>query len=386
MKTAFRWVGATLLLSSSWLGARDLTPEVRARLLAPTATVQLGRAAVTIPMRGTDRQGYYKCPYFQVYVNKKGPFTFVFDTGASYTVVSSRVVAAANTPVAFDRNGDRDVVEISDLSVGGVQLKDLWAIHDDAFGVDGVLGFRAFGKANLLFDLKARQLLVSHAAIRLPRSFELAFDAPHNIPRVPVRIGSRLVPILIDTGDDAYGLELRPDDLGDAATEHPPAAAGSVLNGAKVQSTQVTILRDPIGLGPTRADHAVIGVNADLPESDFGYDVLRQFRFVIDPPAQVVRFQPRFRGDLFVVPPTLSAGFTMQFDGSGRVKDVVSNSEADRAGLRLGDQIVAVAGIASKSLTPRSWDRLLVPSHDLDISWIHAGQPKSGRWKVRSVS
>jgi C-terminal processing protease CtpA/Prc len=76
----------------------------------------------------------------------------------------------------------------------------------------------------------------------------------------------------------------------------------------------------------------------------------------------------------------------MQFDGSGRVKDVVSNGEADRAGLQPGDRIVAVAGIPLKSLTPRSWDRLLVPGRDLDIRWMHADQPKSGRWKVQSVS
>lgn len=387
MKTGLCWgVAVTLLLWSAGVGARDLTNEVRARLLAPTKTVRLGKAAVTIPMRGTDHQGYYKCPYFQVYVNGKGPFTFVFDTGASHTLVSSKVVAAASTPVVFDRNGDRDVVAVSDLDVGGVHLKDVWAIHDDDFGVDGILGFRAFGNANLLFDLVQRELVVSRAPIRPRRSFELPFDAPHNIPRVPVRIGTRLVPILIDTGDDAYGLELRPDDLGDAATEHSPTMAGSVLNGAKVQSTQVTTLRDPVGLGPTSASQAVVGVNADLPESDLGYDVLRQFRFVIDPEAQVVRFQPRFRGDQFVVPPTLSAGFTMQFDGSGRVKDVVSKGEADRAGLQPGDRIVAVAGVPLKSLTPRSWDRLLVPGRQMDFLWMHANQPKSGRWRVQLVS
>ena len=66
-------------------------------------------------MRGEDRNGFYECPYFQVYVNGKGPFTFLFDTGSSYTLVSDRVVEAARPAVAFDRGGERDVVRLESV-------------------------------------------------------------------------------------------------------------------------------------------------------------------------------------------------------------------------------------------------------------------------------
>jgi hypothetical protein len=56
--------------------------EIREKIFQPTADVRLAHETVQVPMRGEDRNGY-ECPYFQVYVNGKGPFTFLFDTGSS---------------------------------------------------------------------------------------------------------------------------------------------------------------------------------------------------------------------------------------------------------------------------------------------------------------
>jgi hypothetical protein len=294
-------VGLALVWWASACGARDLTPEVRTRLFAPTETVALTRAITRVPMRGTDHAGNRKCPYFQVYVNGQGPFTFLFDTGASYALVSSRVVQAANTKIVFDRNGQRDVVQLDRLSLGGVTLEGVWAIRDDNFGVDGIIGFPTLGMLNVLFDFSRRELLVSRRPIPMDRSFELPIETPFNVPTVPVRIGTRNVQILIDTGDDAYGLELRSAELGDTPLEYPPVAAGRVLNGATEQPTRVTRLKVPVRLGPVQSFRPAIAVNDSLPVGDFGYDALRQFRFQLQPGRRVVTFQPLFRGTEFTL-------------------------------------------------------------------------------------
>lgn len=383
----FRIAALALLFSTHGALAQTLTPEVRAKIFAPTADVRLAKRTVRLALTRTDSRGYYKCPYLTVFVNGKGPFTFLYDTGAAYTVVSSKIVRAASTPVMFDRHGQRDVVLLSRLLVGGVALASIWAIHDDGNpGIDGILGAPAFGTASVLFDLAARELRVSRSRIDLPGSFELPYESPFNVPTVPVNIGSRKVPILIDTGDDAYGLELRPEELGNAAVEHPLVAAASVLNGTNVQATKTTIMADPISLGPTRSDHAVVAVNADLPVGDLGYDVLRQFRFVIDPQAKVVRFQPRFAGSRFAVPPTLSAGFTLKFSGNGLVKGVSSGGEAQRQGLLPGDLLLSINGVPAKSLTPRVWDHLLARGGELSVRWMHSDRTRSGHWKVRPLN
>jgi hypothetical protein len=131
------------------------------------------------------------------------------------------------------------------------------------------------------------------------RSFALPYESPFNVPTIPVRIGSKVVPILIDTGDDAYGLEVRSTELGAAAVERPAIPGRTVMNGAAKQATSIVTLRDPVGLGPVRARAPTIAVNDDLPVGDFGFDALRQFRFQIDPKRRLIEFEPLFRGKEF---------------------------------------------------------------------------------------
>ena len=288
-----------LAVMSAPAQAQELTPEARARLFASTADVQLDADIVRVPMRGTDWGGHSKCPYFRVTVNGGGPFTFLYDTGAAYLIISSKVAAAAHASVVFDRHGRRDVVHVDRLSLGGVTVSDVLAIVDDSWGVDGVIGFPTLGKANVLFDFSRREILVSRKPTAMPGSFTLPYLSPFNVPTVPVGIGGRTVPVLIDTGDDAYALEIRSSELGSAAIVHPPLAAAAVMNGATKQQTATTTLRDPVTLGPMRALNAEIAINDDLPVGDFGYGALKQFRFEIRPSQGTIAFQPLIRGKLF---------------------------------------------------------------------------------------
>jgi hypothetical protein len=294
---------ATVLLLCSWrsVRAKELTPEVHARLFAPTADVRLASKVVHVAMRGTDHAGNGKCPYVQVYVNGHGPFTFLYDTGAAYAMVSSKVIDTAKPTVVFDRAGRRDVVELDGVTLGDVALTKVWAIHDDNFGVDGIIGFPTLGASNVLFDFSRREILVSAEPISMSGSFTLPYQSPLNVPTVPLRLGDRTVPILLDTGDDAYGLELKPEELGNAAVEHAPIPAASVLNGANKQLTSITTLKDPVYLGPVSARHAEIAINASLPVGDLGYDALRQFRFQLDPKQHVVMFEPLSEGKEFTL-------------------------------------------------------------------------------------
>jgi hypothetical protein len=270
---------------------RELTPDQKSRLFSPSVDVRLNSNVVQIPMRGTDHAGNAKCPYFQVYVNGKGPFTFLYDTGATYMSVSTTVVAAAGAKIVVDRAGRRNVVALARLSIGGVEVRNAWAIEDDSWRVDGVIGFPTLGDANVLFDLVSRKMFVSRQPIPMPRSFTLPLDREIPVPAVPVGIGSRVVPVAIDTGDDAYALELRSIDLGNAAFAYPPTSAGTVMNGTTKQRTAVTVLWEPVTLGPLRVLRPEIAINDDLPVSDFGYDALRQFRVQIDPKRRTATFQ-----------------------------------------------------------------------------------------------
>ncbi|HYX46347.1 MAG TPA: hypothetical protein VE820_05955 [Sphingomicrobium sp.] len=167
-----------------------------------------------------------------------------------------------------------------------------------------MIGFPTLGNAIVVVDVARRQMLLSREPIAMRHAFTLPYSAPGGIdmPAIPVGIGGRTIPILIDTGDDAYGLELRSSEFGNAAVEHPPIAAVMVMNGSRPQKTSTTTLVDPVTLGPTEARSPVVALNDDLPIGDLGYDVLRQFRVEIDPIRHRVTLQPLFRGKLFSVP------------------------------------------------------------------------------------
>jgi len=353
--------------------ASELTPEQRARVFGPPTSVSTSKAVARVPLEGTDRRGYYKCAYLHVSINGRGPFTFLFDTGASYTSISSEVIRAAHLPLELDRGGYHDLLRIASMKIGQVEIHDLTAVRDDDFGVDGVLGFRSFGDMNLTFDLRERVLLVSEQPVPLSGGFELPYELDHNIPVLPVTIDTTHVPILIDTGDDAYAFELRSDDLKGAVFTHPPIVAHSVLNGPNRQQTKFTTLETPVRLGPLAYQHAVVGINDDLPISDFGVAFLKDFRFELEPKRMVATFQPHFTGAAPPIRGNLSLGYVA--NDQGKVTSVVPGSAAEAHGMRAGDVILSVAGRKPGGYKPREWDELLAKHASIEVGWLQ-GQSK----------
>jgi hypothetical protein len=337
---------AALLADFGVAAARDPTPEQRALLLGNPGSVRAKERGVRIRLEGTDHQGFYRCPYMRVRVNGHGPFTFLFDTGSSYTIFSSRVIKEAHVAMEVDRGGYHDFVRAKEIRVGDLEIRDLVAARDDDFGVDGVFGMRAFGDMSLVFELQKEQLLVSPAPIPLPGSFEVAYELDHNVPVIPVIMGTAQIPTLIDTGDDAYAWEVRTGDLHGAKLLHAPSPAAEVLNGAKSSPTFVSTMESAVRLGPLTIEHAAVAINDALPVPDFGVDFLKDFNFEFDPKRMVVAFQPLSPESGRKIRGNLSPGFTVRFDKNGIVHTVVPGSAADQRGMRPGDRILSINGRA----------------------------------------
>lgn len=365
--------------------ARDLTPEVRAMLFGYPGAVHLDGKTVRIGLKGTDRRGFYKCPYVEVYVNGKGPFTFLFDTGSSYTMVSENVVRAAHLPVMFDRHGERDIVRLARIRIGGLHIDDLWAVHDDDFGVDGVLGFKSFGPLNLLFSLHTREMEVSAEAKRFASGFELPYDMSYNVPTIAIESDAGPIRTLLDTGDDAYAMEFRSADVRGLRFAHPPVPAETVLNGAREAQTLVTTLAEPVRLGPIELRNAAIGLNDALPVSDVGVDLLANFDVSFDLKRARVGFQPLFAGRDLEVAGGLTAGFLPRFGATDLVASVVPGSAADRAGMISGDRIETADGQPVRGYTPMLWDRMLYAGRPIEVHWLKNGQSRSDTFPVQEL-
>jgi hypothetical protein len=378
------------LLASVWLifvgvaRCGELTPEQRAFILGNPKSVVVEKPASMIRMEGADYRGYYKCPYLHVYINGKGPFTVLFDTGAAYNILSSKVIKEAGVAVYLDRGGHRDLMRVQDMKIGDVEITDLPAVRDDDFGVDAVVGFRTFGDMNILFKLAKRQLLVSAEPIPLEGSFEVPYKLTSNLPTIPLMVGDAAIPTLIDTGDDAYPWEARTEDLRGARFAHPPAAAGSVLNGANVQQTLVSTLADDstVRFGPVSIRNAAVGINDSLPVPDFGVDYLQEFNFEFIPKRMVVLFQPLTAGSGTKLMGRPSVGFTPEFAGKDTVHSVVPHSAAEQAGMRPGNRIVSIGGLRANTYDPRTWDALLSSGKPITVTWFHDKKRRTDRFAV----
>ncbi|MFI5370695.1 MAG: aspartyl protease family protein [Candidatus Eisenbacteria bacterium] len=338
-----------------------------------------------IPLEGTDHRGFYKCSYMSVKINGHGPFTFLFDTGASFTAFSSKVIQSAHVPVEVERGGYHDLVRVKEMKVGGVTIQNLVAVRDDDFGVDGVLGFRAFGDMNLTFELADRKLLVSPEPVPLPGGFEVPFETPHNIPLIPVTVDTTRVATLIDTGDDAYAWEARTEDLKGAVLAHPPSPSETVLNGANSSQTYVSTLESTVRLGPLAIEHAVVGINDALPVPDFGVDFLKDFNVEFDPKRMIVTFQPLLATSGTKIAGNLSTGFTLRFDAQGTVQNVVPGSTAEQRGMHTGDRILSIDGRPIAGFVPRTWDQALATGRPLSIRWLQGAKERTDDFEVTEL-
>jgi hypothetical protein len=238
---------------------------------------------------------------------------------------------------------------------------------------------------NILFKLRERDLLVSEEPIPLPGSFALPIELVRNLPTVPVEIGQVQVPMLIDTGDDAYAWEVRTQDLKSATLAHPPLPVGPVINGARSQQTLISTLATTVNLGPVVIDRAVVGINDDLPVPDFGVDFLSEFNIEFEPKRMIASFQPLSPTSGTKIKGSLSPGFTLRFDDAGTVSDVVPDSPADQYGMRPGDKILAVDGRPIQAYKPRNWDEALVKGKHLKVRWLRGTNRRLDSFEVMEL-
>jgi len=238
---------------------------------------------------------------------------------------------------------------------------------------------------SLLFELGSRRLLVSPEPVPLSGSFEVPFELSHNVPTIPVTVGTGEVATLLDTGDDAYAWEVRTEDLKGATLVHPPVPAEAVLNGATSSQTFVSTLDGPLHLGPLTIEHAVVGINDALPVPDLGVDFLEEFNIELDPKRSVVTFQPLGSGSGTKIGGNLSAGFTLRFDTQGTVHAVVPGSAAEQRGMRSGDRILSIDGRPMSSWNPRTWDQAMSARRPLAVHWLHGATEQTDEFAVTEL-
>lgn len=381
-------VSLLLLLPAAFVPAScpaaEIPESVHREYLMGAGSVRVATDPTTIPFSGTDWFGHYRSPYVQVFVNGRGPFTFLFDTGSNVTIFSTKVVEAASVAVINHVPGHHAIARANEVRVGSVSMRDYYAVVADGDDLDGILGFNSFGRNYLTFEFSSKALLVSQRAVPLPSAFWLPYALKKHLPLIDLFADGRRLPTLIDTGDDAYGWEGTSKDLKGLLFDHSPVPSATVFNGQTgATKTLMTSIDGSLVLGPVHSERPAVAINESLPVPDIGIDVIDQFAMEFDRIHHRVAFQPYFSGSEFAVPGELTYGFYISFrHPERRVRDVLPGLAPARANMRAGDLIMDINGLRAASVSYESWDRLLRARRPVTVVWDDNGHVLSRNFPV----
>jgi Aspartyl protease/PDZ domain len=337
--------------------------------------------------------------FVDVAIDGKGPYKFILDTGAIATVSDAAVRelnlkvkdAGEGTGVGEKavRNGR---THVSELKLGGVTLHDLdlgVLSFDDApavFGskpVHGIIGLPIFERSIVTFDYVKRQVTLNDPnKYTVPSGATVVpFQRRGHIPVVDGQLDGISGRFAIDTGARSALLLYGPfTDKNNLGEKYHATVAGITGWGIGGPVRSFLARAATFKLGPAEVHNIVIRLSTQrsgaTTASDIagliGPDILKQFTVTFDYPRSrilLVRNSNYGQRDSWD-----RTGMWMAADSAAatewRVLDVMANSPAAQAGIRVDDQIVKVDN--------KSVSQLLLP----DVRDSFRARPVGSKLKI----
>ena len=241
--------------------------------------------------------------YVEATVNRRGPYRFAVDTGASGIGRADARLAAALGLRANGQEANSDVVRTTQsdtgrleaIALGGLVRRDVEVIARDyasrlsaAQRFDGILGREFFGDGLLVIDYPNRQLAFTTARALPPDARGgLAYERPF---RVPVSIDGVQATAHLDTGANVTAVV--PMSLYQRLEAGPlqAAAPGRLTNG-NIDASRAT-LAGPLVMGGARLAELEVRVSEKFPELLIGAHALQGHVLAIDQRSRVVALCP----------------------------------------------------------------------------------------------
>ena len=364
-----------------------------AHTCAAAAATQFQSAAV--PFSFEDNRIFVQCK-----VNGQGPYAFVVDTGAgdltidralahrldlhgehggnlggagSHTVsYSTALVTSLAVGTAYAANQQVTILDLSPIRKG-IGLPHL----------DGIIGYSMLRHYAVEVDMDRRVLTLSRERIGLPPdAISVPFSLDSGFVFVQARIQGQPGRILIDTGDRSsltlFGPFAKQHDMygrfGGVRDVLTGFGVGGPVYGDVFELPQLDVLGSRLTSITTRASRQSGGVFASsIAAASIGGGVLRRFNVVYDYPLR--RLYVWKSADFAVADGYDRAGLWISArDDHAYVASLLPSGPASRAGLRQGDDIMAVNG------------RRIDPSDILTLRAMFASGPPGTSITVASQS
>lgn len=294
--------------------------------------------------------------------DKRGPYHFLIDTGASVTLVSPEFAeryAAKNalpavTPMVRVKSAAGEAVLLTSttlrrIELGGGRFDNVQALVYDCAGIsahlgvkiDGILGFPLFRETLLTLDYpNSRVVLQNRSASTLIPGTVIPFNNDRKTPIIPLRLGRETFVALIDSGSDAT-LSLNPVGLQPEFTV-TPRIGGIVATLSGDREQRVGRLARSLAIGDYPVDQPVVDLTDEL--SSVGGGILKHFTVTFDQEHSRVTF---FRETHGPIPPVPKRSTGLSFSKTPvywRVASVIPDSPAAHAAVQKGDLVTRING------------------------------------------
>lgn len=245
--------------------------------------------------------------YVETTVNGKGPFPFIFDTGASGTVLDASLTEELGLELVGKSDiGDPtesaripvDLVWVGEMSLGGFSATGFQASSWDRSNLyqhmnvppKGIVGFPVFHDVLLTIDYEAQELVVTKGVLSSDDEHVIPYVAPMGIAELKCAVNGKTITTHIDTGGP-HGIMVPPEMLDDDAIEGDPVVIGRARTVNSDFEIKAVHLTGVIEFAGYRVENPVILLNELYPGVNLGYDFLRHFRLTFDQANRLVRLE-----------------------------------------------------------------------------------------------
>lgn len=274
----------------------------------PAVQIHLATDSVVVPMRIQDGR-----IVVDVMLDGKGPYPFVFDSGAHGSVMDLEFAKAqgielgpqvmVGSPGGAGRPGQ--LATIAKLELGGLSLRGMTVVaftglpFKDPNPPRGVLG--PYGLAGLLItiDYPHSRLMFARGALPEPDGREIfGWSAEQPLPLVPISVAGQKIDVHLDTGA-RFGLSLPLSFEKTLPLVAPPIDAGRARTVDQDVAAQRATLKGAMTIGRYTLENPTLMFSALHQDvGNVGPPLLRQFTFTLDPANRRLRLEGPADGKL----------------------------------------------------------------------------------------